>query len=183
MANEILVRVAFMILNAASAALGAYWLVSVSLSGFETSQNTLSGQIQSLSASLDSVREISDAQLSEARGDLSEQIGKLTASINGLSNRLADKLDENSTQVAALNATLAGVDKRLTESIQRQLEFERAVMLRMVLQGPIVKSGNKEPLPAIKDWVQAGYTGELVFGSSSEVGILKEWERLGNIEP
>jgi seryl-tRNA synthetase len=165
------------LLNSLGAIAGTWWYLSIAMSGFNTSQNTLSDQMQSLQGSLDSVRQVTDAQLTEARGDLALQIERLAASINGLSNRIGDKLDENSKQVAALNATLTAVDRRLTESIDRQQSFEKLVLQRIVLQGPVLKSGEKERL-ATEEWVKTGYSGEFVTSPYSEAETLMQWERL-----
>jgi len=125
----------------------------------------------SLQQSLDAQRAITNDQVSEARGNLTEAIASLTQSIQGLDQRLSDRLAENSKEVAALNATLSGVDRRLSESIARQQAFETAVLQRIVYQGPLT-SGGVEKVSDL--WKQAGYDVS-PFAKISEGDALNQW--------
>jgi hypothetical protein len=159
----------------ASAAAMTWYVVSMSLAGFNTSQQTLSDHMILLQGSLDKQREISDEKISEARGDLVKEIAGLSNTMKDFNGTLSKRLEENSNQLASLNANLGGVDKRLTESIARQQAFETLVLQRIVFQGPI---DNTDPGKVIAKWSGAGYNGDLLKSMMNDGSILMEWERL-----
>jgi len=100
------------VINAFAAAGGAWIYFAVAMSGFNTSQQTLSDHMNSLQGSLDSVKQFADGRASEARGDLAREVGNLASIIRDLNSELGKRLEENSNQLASLNSTLAGMDKR-----------------------------------------------------------------------
>jgi hypothetical protein len=155
--------------------------MSTALTGFDTSQQTLSAHMNSLQGSLDKTKEITDEQLKEARGDLSKEIVGLAQTMKEFNTTLSMRLEENSSQLASLNGNLSGVDQRLTESISRQRAFETLVLQRIVFQGPL--DSNVASPRLLEKWTDAGYKGFLIAGPADsmatiEAQSLNEWETL-----
>lgn len=177
----ILARLAWIIggslTSAGSAAFMAWWMLSTALTGFTTSQQTLSDHMNALQGSLDQSKQISDGQIATARGDLSKEIAGLADTMKEFNVTLTKSLTENSSQLATLNANLAGVDKRLTDSITRQQAFETLVLQRIVYQGPLQSD---KTAGVAQMWIAAGYEGQLVR-TINDTLILNQWESLTTV--
>jgi len=154
----------------------SWYVLSTTLTGFNTSQQTLSDHMIALQTSLDKTKELNDGQLKEARGELSKEIAGLSQTMKEFSTTLSERLLENSNQLASLNGNLAGMDKRLTESITRQQAFEGLVLQRIVYQGPLDSSVSAEGV--MQKWNAVGYNGFLFQDTTTQIKRLKEWETL-----
>lgn len=159
------------ILNMIAAGAGALTVISIALSGFTTSQETLSTQMATLTTSLNSAGVLTDQKLAEARGNLTTEIANLSSVIRNLDGSLGTRLTENSAQLASLNATLEGMDKRLTETIARTERVEGILLKQRVFFSPPAEFSDGKFADL---WMKAGYDVSPLV-KFDEVSALKEW--------
>ena len=146
------------------------YLIDKSMGGFNTSQSTLSGQMNALQAGLDATKVATDNQVATAK------IG-----IGGEILALSSTLQSTNTQLATLNGTIIGIDKRLSESIARQQAFEAIMIRQRVLFGPPPNDNSKDSNQNLTNWIAAGFQGPLVY-KADEVQTLNSWYGLSDPE-
>lgn len=165
--------------SGASATVMAWYMLSLTLAGFNTSQQTLSNQMAALQGSISQINTLTADQLAEGRGNLTDAIASLSASIKVLDTSLGSRIDENNKQLAALNASIQGIDARLSDTIKRQESVEAILLKQRVQFGPPPNSlsGIKESSAA---WNAAGYDVSPLLSFDDAKAVI-DWQSHSNL--
>jgi hypothetical protein len=122
--------------NAATVFGVSTYLINAHMSGFNTSQSNLAGQMNEMSSSMNAFKAVVDKKTDDSKTDLVQAIATLDATIRSLSADFSKNLQENSAQLAALNGTMAGFDSRLSDTIARTERVEAIILKQHILYNP-----------------------------------------------
>lgn len=113
----------------------ADYVTDKALKGFAESQSALSGQMQSLQASLGTVQQITDSRIVESKNDASKQIEALTARLGDTN----DQLMRLNNSLEKLADNVKQIEVRLSESIDKQATLQKfSTKLAIKSQFPIM---------------------------------------------